>query len=74
MALTRDFKATVRERLQREQSFREALLQEAFICFLASDVDTGKSLLRDYVEGRSTRSAVSRRRHTRPCTPGSGLE
>lgn len=59
MAWTRDFKATVRERVQRDPTFREALLQEAISCFLASDVDTGKSLLRDYVEGRSTRSAVS---------------
>ena len=49
MALTRDFKLTVRERLQRDPSFREALLEEAVDCILASDVETGKSLLRDYV-------------------------
>ena len=29
MALTLDFKVTVRERLQRDLSFREALLEEA---------------------------------------------
>ena len=49
MALTRDLKVTVRERLQRDPSFREALLEEAVDCLLASDVETGKSLLRDYV-------------------------
>jgi len=49
MALTRDFKVTVRERLQCDPSFREALLEEAVDCLLASDVETGKSLLRDYV-------------------------
>ncbi|MCY4059546.1 MAG: transcriptional regulator [Gammaproteobacteria bacterium] len=49
MALTRDFKVTVRERLQRDPSFREALLKEAVDCLLAGDVATGKSLLRDYV-------------------------
>lgn len=49
MALTRDFKETVRERLQRDPSFREALLKEAVECFLAGDVETGKSLLRDHV-------------------------
>ena len=49
MALTRDFKVTVRERLQRDPSFREALLKEAVDCLLSSDVETGKSLLRDYV-------------------------
>jgi len=49
MPLTRDFKLTVRERLQRDPSFREALLEEAVDCLLAGDVETGKSLLRDYV-------------------------
>ena len=49
MALTRDFKVTVRERLQRDPSFRQALLKEAVNCLLSSDVETGKSLLRDYV-------------------------
>ena len=49
MALTRDFKETVRERLQRDPAFREALLTEAVDCLLSSDVETGKSLLRDYV-------------------------
>ena len=49
MPLTRDFKVTVRERLQRDPSFREALLEEAVDCLLSGDVETGKSLLRDYV-------------------------
>ena len=49
MPLTRHFKLTVRERLQRDPSFREALLEEAVDCLLAGDVETGKSLLRDYV-------------------------
>ena len=49
MALTRDFKLTLRERLQRDPSFREALLKEAVDCLLAGDVETGKSLLRDHV-------------------------
>ena len=48
MALTRDFE-TVRERLLRNPSFREALLKEAVDRLLASDVETGRSLLRDYV-------------------------
>ena len=49
MALTRDFKETVRERLQRDPAFREALLKEAVDCLLAGDIETGKSLLRDHV-------------------------
>ena len=50
MALTREFDATVRERLPRDPSFREALLEEAIDCLLASDMETGESLLRGYVE------------------------
>lgn len=49
MAWARDLKVTVRERLQRDPSFREGLLEEAVDCLLSSDVETGKSLLRDYV-------------------------
>ena len=49
MPLTRDFKVTVRERLQRDPGFREALLKEAVDCLLSGDVETGKSLLRDHV-------------------------
>lgn len=51
MPLTRDFKVTVRERLQCDPSFREALLEEAVGFLLSGDVETGKSLLRDYVNG-----------------------
>lgn len=49
MALTRDFKATVRARIERDPDFREALLLEGVECLLAGDVETGKSVLRDYV-------------------------
>ena len=50
MALTRDFKVTVRERLQLAPSFRQAPLKEAVNRLLTSDMETGKSLLRDYVD------------------------
>ena len=49
MALTRDVNVTVRERLQRDPSCRQAFLKEAVNSLLSSDVETGKSLLRDYV-------------------------
>ena len=49
MAVTRDFKLTARERLQRDSCFREAVLNEAVDCLRASDVDANKSLLRDYI-------------------------
>lgn len=49
MALTRDFTETIRARAQREPAFRQELLREAIECLLAGDVNTGKALLRDYV-------------------------
>ena len=49
MALTRDFKQTVQARARRDPAFREGLLKEGVECLLAGDIDTGKVLLRDYV-------------------------
>ena len=49
MPLTRDFRETIRERLQRDPGFREALLEEGVRCLLSGEVDVGKSVLRDYV-------------------------
>jgi DNA-binding phage protein len=49
MALTRDFKETVRARVQRDPAFRRELLREGVESFLAGDVETGKSVLRDYI-------------------------
>jgi DNA-binding phage protein len=49
MALTRDFKQTVRARAERDPAFRKALLTEAAEQFLAGDLETGKAVLRDYI-------------------------
>ncbi|MDE0435763.1 MAG: transcriptional regulator [Bryobacterales bacterium] len=49
MPLTRDFRLTIRERLERDPGYREALLEEGVQCLLAGEVDVGKSVLRDYV-------------------------
>ena len=49
MAFTRDFKETVQARARRDPAFREGLLKEGVECLLSGDVDTGKALLRDYV-------------------------
>jgi DNA-binding phage protein len=49
MALTRDFKETIKARVQRDQAFRRALLREAVEAMLNGDVETGKSVLRDYI-------------------------
>jgi hypothetical protein len=49
MPLTRDFKETVKARAETDVEFRRALLVEAIELLLGGDVETGKSLLRDYV-------------------------
>lgn len=49
MALTRDFKETIQARAQRDAAFRKELLREGLECFLAGDVETGKTVLRDYI-------------------------
>ena len=49
MALTRDFKETVKARAQRDAAFREAMLRESVECLLAGDVDVGKAMLRSYI-------------------------
>ncbi len=49
MPLTHDFKETIRARAQRGPKFRQALLREAVESYLTGDLETGKSVLRDYV-------------------------
>src|SRR6516225_207688 len=49
MPLTRDFKETIRARVQRDPSFRKALLIEGVDSFLAGDIETGKAVLRDCI-------------------------
>ena len=49
MVLSRDFKETVKNRIERDPAFREELLKEGIECLLVGDMDTGKAILRDYI-------------------------
>jgi hypothetical protein len=49
MALTRDFKETILARVQRDPAFRRALLREALESMIAGDWETGKAVLRNYI-------------------------
>jgi DNA-binding phage protein len=51
MALTKSFNETVKSKLQQSDGFRRALLREAVGCMIAGDVETGKSVLRKYING-----------------------
>jgi DNA-binding phage protein len=51
MAPTRSFNETVKADLQQSAEFRRALLSEALSCMASGDVETGKVVLREYVNG-----------------------
>ncbi len=49
MALTRNFKQTVVERVERDPEFAKALLDEAATLFLSNEPETARLILRDLV-------------------------
>jgi len=49
MTLTYSFKETVKARVERDTAFLDALLSETVEHFPASDLDTGRAVLRDYI-------------------------
>ena len=49
MTLTRTFKRTIQARIRRDPAFREELFKEGVDYLLSGDVDTGKAVLRDYI-------------------------
>lgn len=49
MALTRDFKHTVVERVNRDPAFAKALLDEATQLFFSGEAETARLILRDLV-------------------------
>ena len=54
MALTRDFKDTVKSRVERDPEFRRALLASAINELIAGDYDVAKAILRDYINATIT--------------------
>jgi DNA-binding phage protein len=49
LALTRDFRETIRERAQCESAFRRSLLLEGLRLINNGDFATGRSILRSYI-------------------------
>lgn len=49
MVLSRSFKDTIKERAGRDPEFREGLLKESIENMLLGDTETGKTILRDYI-------------------------
>ena len=63
MALTHDFKETIRSRAQRDTAFRQALLREGVESIINGDLETGKAVLRDYVNATVGFQTLETRTH-----------
>ncbi len=59
MARTKSFKALVRRHVKHDKKFAEALLREGVDATLSGDVDTGKTILRDYIKAMAGSSYVA---------------
>ena len=70
MALTREFRQTIVERIRRDPAFARALLDEAATLFLNGEPNTARLVLRDLVMRRwdSRRRLPRRRNPPRACT------
>jgi len=64
MPLTRDFKRTVQARIARDPAYRKELLREGVECLLSGDLDTGKAILRDYINATIGFEELSKMTHT----------
>lgn len=63
MPITKDFKHTIQARALKDKTFREGLLRESMEYLLADDVQTGKALLRDYINATTGFEELAKRTH-----------
>jgi DNA-binding phage protein len=61
MALTRDFRETIRERAKREPAFRRALLREGLELMASGDFVTGRAIIRNYINATIGFSELARK-------------
>jgi len=66
VALTRSFKDTIKARADRDPAFRVGLFKEAIEALLSDDLETGKLLLRDYVNATVGFDALAQDMHKDP--------
>jgi hypothetical protein len=59
MPLTREFKETVMLRVKQDPNLRQEMIVEATNAFLEGDIDTGKRLLRDYLNATEAFSSIA---------------
>ena len=63
MPLTKGFKETVMARVKKDPVFRSELIVEATNAFLTGDMETGKALLRDYLNANESAADIARELH-----------
>ncbi len=66
MPLTRDFKETIRARVERDPKFRRELLREGIESMLAGDIPTAKTILRDYINATVGFTELAQATHIPP--------
>ena len=66
MALTKSFKDLVQSRVARDPDFAAALLREGIDTMLTGDMDTGKAILRDYINATIGFEQLARETGTPP--------
>jgi hypothetical protein len=66
LPLTRDFKALVQTQLATDPDYATALLRESIELMLAGDLETGKSILRDYIKATIGFEALGSETGTQP--------
>lgn len=59
MPLSRSFRETVMARAQDDHEFRTEMISEATSAFLGGDIDTGKNLLRDYLNATNSMPRIA---------------
>jgi DNA-binding phage protein len=66
MARTKSFKDLVQQHVKRDKKFAEALLREGVDAMLSGDVETGKTILRDYIKATVGFEKLGEATHTPP--------
>jgi len=66
MARSKSFKELVQDQVQKDKKFAEALLREGVDAMLSGDVDTGKTIIRDYIKATVGFEKLGQATHTPP--------
>ena len=66
MAMTPDFKQTIRDRVQRDPKFRKELLRAGLEAMMSGEIDIVKTILRDYINATLGFTGLAEATHIPP--------